>query len=65
MLTNKFSIEWLRGVVLSSIVFTGYQDNFWACFFFFFDEKILNVQKRKPDQNQLTKQNQANKKQQR
>ena len=33
--------------------------------FFFFNEKILNAQKRISNQNQLTKQKQANKKQQR
>ena len=37
---------------------------FQACFFFFY-EKILNAQKRKSNQNQPTKQKQANKNQQR
>ena len=40
-----------------------YQDNFKSVYFFY--KKILNAQKRKSNQNQLTKQKQANKKQQR
>ena len=39
-----------------------FQDNFKPVFFFFL---ILNAQKRKSNQNQLTKEKQANKKQQR
>ena len=51
MRTNKFSIGGLIGVHVSNIV----NDVIRTISIFFFYEKILNAQKRKPNQNQPTK----------
>ena len=59
MHTNKFSIRWLTGAHISSIA-----NEFIRTILSLFYEKILNAQKRKSNQNQLTKQKQVNKKQQ-
>ena len=59
MHTNKFTIRWLTGVHISTIA-----NEFIRTILSLFYEKILNAQKRKSNQNQLTKQKQVNKKQQ-
>ena len=66
LVKNKFSIGGLKGVHFSSILFEVIR-TISSLFFllFFFYKKILNAQKYKLSQNQLTKQKQANKKQQR
>ena len=56
MHTNKFSIRWLTGAHISSIA-----NEFIRTILSLFYEKILNAQKRKSNQNQLTKQKQVNK----
>ena len=63
MRTNKSSIGGLIGVLVSSTV--NEVIGTISSLFSFFYERILNAQKRKSNQNQLTKQKQANKKQQR
>ena len=50
--TNKFLTGGLIGVHVSSII---YELNTISSQLIFFYEKILNAQKRKPNQNQLTK----------
>ena len=64
MRTNKFSIGGLIGIHLRGIVYLGYPDNFKPLFFFFLD-KILRAQKHATSKNRLTKQKEANTKQQR
>ena len=73
LVKNKFSIGGLKGVHFSrytsggTLQYLRLSGQFQVCFFFFFFfyKKILNAQKCKLSQNQLTKQKQANKKQQR
>ena len=55
MRTNKFSIGWLIGINLRSIVKWAYPANFRPVYLFF-DEKISSAQKRVTSENQLTKQ---------
>ena len=56
---NKFSIRWLTGVHISTSA-----NEFIRTILSLFYENILNAQKRKSNQNQLTKQKQVSKKQQ-